>query len=182
MAHQSIDMYLNDHLAGATAGSDLAEQIRDRHQGQELGEVMKSLAEEIESDRKTLLDLMERIGTVPNPLKQATGWLVEKVSRVKFAGVLSGNPDHGAFMALESLYLGVEGKGSMWRSLKQVEDQYPSLATTNLDDLIARAEAQKAIIDREQRAIAKEVLAPDEETERHNPYSAENPPTEPVFH
>jgi hypothetical protein len=181
MAGRAIDTYLNDHLGGATAGSDLAAQIRDRHEGQELGEVMKSLAEEIEADRKTLLDLMERIGTVPNPVKQATRWLVEKVSRVKFAGVLSGSPDHGAFMALESLYLGVEGKASMWKSLKQIADQYPAVATTNLDELLERAEAQKAILEREHLAAAKDVLAPDPEPERVNPYDKDRPPAEPVL-
>jgi hypothetical protein len=43
-----MDVYLNDHLAGAMLGSDLAEQIRDRHEGTPLGDVMGSIAPEIE--------------------------------------------------------------------------------------------------------------------------------------
>lgn len=181
MPNRAIDTYLNDHLAGATAGSDLAEQIRVRHEGSDLGAVMKSLAEEIEHDRRALLDLMERMGTTGNPIKQATGWVVEKVSRVKFSGVLSGDPDQGSFLALESLYLGIEGKASMWRALKEVADEYPPLTTTNLDELLERAETQKAIVERERRAVGREVLHREPESGRVNPYSTDNPPTEPVL-
>ena len=103
MADNAMNVYLNDHLAGATLGSDLAEQIRDRHEGTPLGEVMASIATQVEEDRQTLLDLMERMGTSQNPVKQATGWVAEKASRAKFSGIVSRDRDHGAFMALESL-------------------------------------------------------------------------------
>jgi len=173
---RSIDVYLNDHLAGATLGTDLARQIRDRHQGTPLGATMAPLAAEIEHDRRMLVDLMERMGTYQNPVKQAAGWLAEKASRVKFAGVLSGEPEQGAFMALESLALGVEGKASMWRNLQEVADEYPPLATTNLAELRERAESQKAILDRELLAAGRQVLRDDAEPQRVNAYSAENPP------
>lgn len=182
MADKAMSTYLNDHLAGATAGADLAEQIRDRHQGTPLGDVMTPLAADVESDRKALMELMNRIGAQPNPVKQATGWVAEKVSRVKFSGALSGNPDQGAFMALESLALGVEGKASLWRSLKMVADKYPALATTNLDELLERAEAQKAILDREQLTLGEKVLTPEPPPERVNPYSADRPPAQPALH
>jgi hypothetical protein len=181
MAGRAMDTYLNDHLGGAKFGSDLAEQIRDRHEGTPLGEAMESVATEIERDRQTLLELMERMGTQPNPVKQATGWLAEKVSRLKFEGTMASAPDHGAFMALETLALGVEGKASMWRALKEVAGDYPSLATTNLDELIDRAEAQSATIDREWIVAGTKALGNPEPTtpERVNAYSAENPPTDP---
>jgi len=179
MAGRAIDTYLNDHLGGATFGIDLAEQIRDRHAGTPLGDVLTSIAAEIELDRQSLLGLMERMGTSPNPVKQATGWLAEKVSRVKFATTMSD--DDGAFMALETLAMGVEGKASMWRALKEVAGEYPALATTNLDELIDRAEAQSAILERERLAAGMQALSDHAATapKRVNPYSAENPPTSP---
>src|SRR6478609_6898773 len=127
MADRAMDVYLNDHLAGATLGSDLAEQIRDRHEGTPLGELMGSLAPEIDQDRDALLELMDRMDVSQNPLKQATGWVAEKASRVKFSGAGSGEPDQGAFMALETLTLGVEGKASMWKALKAVQSHYTAL-------------------------------------------------------
>jgi hypothetical protein len=61
MADRAMDVYLNDHLAGAMLGTALAERIRDRHEDTPLGELMGSIAAQIEEDRRTLVDLMERM-------------------------------------------------------------------------------------------------------------------------
>jgi hypothetical protein len=158
MADRAIDVYLNDHLAGAMLGSELAEQIRDRNEGTPLGDRMRSIAAQIEEDRQTLLDLMERMGTSRSPVKQATGWVAEKASRVKFSGLASGEPERGAFMALETLTLGVEGKACLWRALKEVASRYPPLRSTNLDELIERAQAQHGALERERLAAGKRAL------------------------
>ncbi len=159
MADTAMDLYLNDHLAGAMLGSELAGAIRDRHEGTPLGELMRAIAVEIEEDRQTLLDLMDRLDVSKNPVKQATGWVAEKASRVKFGGLLSGEPDHGAFMALESLTLGVVGKACLWRALKEVEGDYPQLAAADLDRLIERAESQRSVLDRERLAAGRQALS-----------------------
>jgi hypothetical protein len=72
------------HLAGAMLDSDLAEQILSRNRGTPLGELMGSVAPQIEEDRQALIGLMQRIGTSRNPVKQAGAWITEKASRVKF--------------------------------------------------------------------------------------------------
>lgn len=160
MADRAIDIYLNDHLAGSTLGRDLAEQIRQRHEGTPLGEVMAPIATQINEDRDALLELMDKIGTSKNPIKQATGWVTEKASRVKFSGALEGDRDYGEFMALESLALGVQGKASLWRTLKEVADEYPALRWMNLDELLSRAESQYATIERERLARGRDALSP----------------------
>src|ERR1700753_1142371 len=86
MAETTMDIYLNDHLAGAMLGSDLAEQIRDQHERTPLGDLMRSTAPQTEEDRRTLITLMQRMNTPRNPVKQATAWAAEKASRVKFRG------------------------------------------------------------------------------------------------
>jgi len=158
MADKPMDLYLNDHLAGAMLGTELAEQLRDENEGTPLGEVMTSISAEIEEDRQTLLDLMERMGTSKNPIKQATTWLAEKGSRAKFSGLTSGEPDAGMFMALESLALGVQGKASLWTMLKQVAEQYEPLRKMDLDALIERAESQHAALERERVAAGKRAI------------------------
>ncbi len=111
MADRAIDIYLNDHLGGATLGSDLAGQIHKRHGDSALGELMGRLAREIEEDRQTLVDLMERMDISQNPIKQATGWIAEKAAHAKFSGMGSGEAGQSDFMAIETLTLGVAGKG-----------------------------------------------------------------------
>lgn len=95
--------------------------------------------------------------------------MAEKASRVKFSGIFSGEPDHGAFMALESLTLGVEGKASMWKALKEVAGEYASLAATNLDELIDRAEAQHGALERERLAAGRRALGNAGVTESKEP-------------
>ena len=114
MADKAMDTYLNDHLAGSTLGVDLAKQIRDGSEAP-LRELMERIAAEIEEDRETLIELMDRIGTSKNPVKKATAWMTEKASRAKFSGLSSGEPDVGGLMALESLTLGVAARNACGR-------------------------------------------------------------------
>jgi hypothetical protein len=164
MADNSIDVYLNDHLAGAMLGSDLAEQLRVQNHGTALGRLMEFVAPEIEQDRQTLMELMQHLDSSKNPVKQATAWIVEKASRAKFGGVTPGDSELGTFMALETLALGVRGKACLWETLKQVADQHPAIASVNLDELIYRASIQHDALERERlatgtRALANEVRA-----------------------
>jgi hypothetical protein len=147
MADKPIDVYLNDHLAGSTFGTDLAKQIAERIQGTPFGEAMQRIAEEIESDRETLAGLMERLGTSRNPVKQASTWMAEKFSRVKLTGLSAGEDELGLLLSLETLSLGVEGKASLWEALKAVHERYPALATVDFDALLARARQQREVLE-----------------------------------
>ncbi len=159
MADKAMDVYLNDHLAGAMFGSDLARQIESQSEGTELATRIRELGMQIEEDRQTLSDIMERLGVTKNPVKQATTWLAEKFSRVKLTGFSSRDGGLGVFMALETLYLGVEGKASLWRMLKDVEDRYPALHAGELDALIGRAESQRDVLETERRAVGQRAFA-----------------------
>ncbi len=86
MADKAMDVYLNDHLAGAMLGSNLAKQIQAQHEGSALGKRMESLAPLIEEDRHTLIELMERMDTSRNPVKQAATWMAEKVEPIEAQG------------------------------------------------------------------------------------------------
>lgn len=169
MADRAIDVYLNDHLAGAMLGSDLAERLRDQNENTPLGELMQSLAPQIEEDRQTLIGLMERMDTSRSTVKQAGAWVSEKASRVKFGGLTSGEPELGTFMAVESLALGVLGKLSLWRALGQVADQHPAIASVNLDELIDRAQTQYELLERERLAAGRRALSNDEAAAASNP-------------
>lgn len=159
MAHKAMDVYLNDHLGGATLGSELANQIGERAEGTPLADVMTTLRAQIEEDRETLVDLMQRMDVTRNPVKQATGWLAEKASSMKFSGLSSGDSDHGIFMALESMALGVQGKASLWRALREVRADHPPLASVDLDALVGRADEQYATLERERLVAGARALS-----------------------
>lgn len=156
---KAMELYLNDHLAGAMLGSDLAEQIRAQNEGTPLGEQFASIASEIEEDRQTLVNLMESMDAQPNPIKKAAGWMAEKATRLKFTGASSGEADHGLFMALETLRLGVAGKRCLWIALREVRDDYEALVTLNLDQLLERAAEQESRLESERLKMARLAFA-----------------------
>ena len=165
MAHRPIDIYLNDHLAGATFGADLARQLEARTEGTDFRPAMSRLAAEIEADRDTLTQLMERIGAARNPAKQAATWVAEKASRLKLAGFTHGNDELRTFLSIEALSLGVEGKVSLWATLRDLRGRYPELESTDLDDLLERAQRQRQVLEAERTAAARRSLATDSQPE-----------------
>lgn len=162
MADRPLDIYLNDHLAGATLGSDLAVQIRDHSEGTPLGDAMEGIAAEIEEDRQALDDLMDALDVNRNPVKKAGGWAAEKLSRVKFSGAGSGDSEHGNFMALETLTLGVAGKRCLWVALRNVADRYEAIHEEDIDRLIERATSQHAELERFREQAAAALLGTSE--------------------
>jgi hypothetical protein len=163
MADRAIDVYLNDHLGGATLGSDLAGQIRDQAEGTPLEAVMAPLAAEIEEDRQALQDLMDALEISRNPVKQVTGWVAEKASRVKFSGAGSGEGTQSLMMAVESLRLGVAGKKCLWLALMEVRAAHEALRAVDLEALVARASAQETTLERERISLATRALSSDGE-------------------
>jgi hypothetical protein len=151
ISDQPLDVYLNDHLAGARFGSDLARRLARRMSGTSIND----LAEEIEEDRQTLQDVMDRLGTTRNPVKEAATWVAEKLSHVKLSGLTAGHRELSLFMALETLSLGVEGKASLWAALADVADNYPALSGVDLVALRERAAAQRRVLEAERAAAAR---------------------------
>lgn len=159
MAHKALDAYLNDHLGGATTGADLAEQVRDQAKGTPLGETMKTLSADIRADRETLAAIMTKLGTVESPIKQVGAWVFDKVGRAKFSGLTTGDAELGTFLALETLALGVAGKGCLWRALREIKHEHSVLANVDLDELIERADSQRKALEGERLQAARRALA-----------------------
>ena len=155
MAERALDIYLNDHLAGATAGADLAERLASRTQATPFGPEMATISREIAEDRQTLEQLMEAVGTTRNPVKQGVAWVAEKASRLHLSGATSGDSALGTFLSLETLSLGVEGKIGLWRALDGVTSRHPAMADTDFAALITRAQRQRAALERERMAYAR---------------------------
>jgi hypothetical protein len=137
-----IGIYLNDHLAGATAGTELAHRIARRH-----GEVadqatLQRLAGEINADRRALLETMSRLDVPVRHYKTTAAWLGERVGRLKFNGRLRTRSPLSSLEELEVLRLGVEGKAAGWRTLRELAETEPRLDQARLDELLTRARTQ----------------------------------------
>jgi hypothetical protein len=156
MAYHGLDVYLNDHLAGATAGVNLAEMATEEHQGDAHGAFFAEIASEIKADYATLEKLMEDLQTEKSATKAALAEVGSKVAAPKFKGT---DDPLNAFVTLETLSIGVEGKVCMWKALKTVADGYPALESLDLDDLIARGEDQRSRLETHRLEVAPDALA-----------------------
>jgi hypothetical protein len=151
--------YLNDHLAGATAGRELARRSASSNRGSALGEFLSGLAEEIEEDRDALLAVMAELRIGVDRIKVLGGWTIEKLGRLKPNGrVLSYSP-LSPLLELEGLLLGIHGKLALWLALKEIGVDEPALAAIDLAGLAARAERQLAALEPHRLAIVKDALA-----------------------
>jgi hypothetical protein len=151
-----LHIYLNDHLAGSAAGSELARRCRDNNRGTPLAEFLEELLEQIEEDQLALEGIMDALGAPRNPAKLAAAWLAEKVGRLKLNGQLLQYSDLSRLLELEGLGVGIHGKLDLWRALIAVRDAYPPLADAPLEALERRAVDQLAGVE-EQQARAAEV-------------------------
>jgi hypothetical protein len=158
-SNELLGVYLNDHLAGSTAGLELAEKLRDNNQGTELGRVMAALHTDIEHDRATLEELMGQLEVARHPVKDAAGWVLERLSRLRLNPALTGSADLTRLLETEALSLGIEGKLCMWAALKEAAAGNPSLATTDFDRLIERARTQRRTLEPHRLAAAGQAFS-----------------------
>jgi hypothetical protein len=153
-ADEALTTYLNDHLAGSAAGVELAEKLRDNNQGTELGRAMVALHHDISEDRDTLESLLGQLELDRHAVKEAAGWMLEKVSRLRLNPALTGSAELTRLMETEALSLGIEGKLAMWLALKEAAATNPSLAGTDYDRLIERARSQRGALEPHRLAAA----------------------------
>ena len=153
-----LDIYLNDHLAGATLGVELSRRAAREHGGTELGSFLQRLHEEIAEDRDTLRALIAALGIDASPLKPAGAWLLEKAGRLKLNGEIRAPSPLTPLVELESLQAGVSGKRSLWQALARAFSDDERLAAFDLDGLVARADEQLSGLQEHRLSVAAEAL------------------------
>jgi hypothetical protein len=150
--------YLHDHLGGARAAIELLAAMREQQKDKSLGDFAAHLLAEVEADRDTLQRLAEKVGGGSNLIKEVTGWLGEKATRLK-VGPDSADP-FATFEALEFLALGVRGKLGMWQALDVAAANDPRLSDYDFKQLATRAEIQYQKVEQQRMQTAKIALAP----------------------
>jgi hypothetical protein len=158
-APKYLGIYLNDHLAGSTAGLELAKRAAGENEGGELGAFLAELREEIAEDRATLEKIMDELGVGRDQVKVVAAWVGEKAGRLKLNGHLTGYSPLSPLVELEALSLGIEGKRLMWVAL--AETLGDRIGVDRLATLTERAERQRAGVERHRLAAMRQVVAAD---------------------
>ena len=144
LSTDALTIYLNDHLAGATAGVELVRRAASENEGSEFGAVLRELCAEIQHDREELIAIITGLGYPVDRAKIALGWTAEKVGRLKPNGRLRGYSPLGRLLELEGLLAGIHAKQALWRALLRTGTADPK----RLEILLTRAEEQAGIVER----------------------------------
>ena len=102
-----LGIYLQDHLAGAMTGTNLAKRILEQNEDNEFGRVMRGVVPDIEQDRQTLIRLMGDLGIERSRVKETLGWIGEKLTRLKMNGTVGRYSPLSRFVELETMMLGI---------------------------------------------------------------------------
>lgn len=155
-----LSIYLNDHLAGSTAGVQLARRlVASNREDPSFGDPLADTRAEIETDREALKEVMERLGISLGTAKPAAAWIGERLGRLKPNGQLTGYSPLSRVVELELLLIGISGKKRMWSVVEQARGADLAI---DFGRLINRAERQRARVAELHAAAAAIAFAPPE--------------------
>jgi hypothetical protein len=152
-----LTIYLNDHLAGSVVGGRLAKRIARENEGNDYGAKVAGIAREIEEDKATLHQLMDRLGIEQQRARMAIAWVTEKAMRLKPNGGLFRYSPLNRVLDLETLTMGITGKLELWRSMEAVENG--GITGFDFGRLALRAEAQRDVVEDLRVRAAREALS-----------------------
>ncbi|HEY8047353.1 MAG TPA: hypothetical protein VIF35_24040 [Streptosporangiaceae bacterium] len=158
-AQDPLGIYLNDHLAGATAGVELARRVAGAGQVPAAAPELRQFADEVAEDRAALRRIMGTLGVPVRGYKVWAAWAGEKAGRLKPNGHLRTRSPLSNLEELEIMRLGVEGKAAGWRTLRALADRDARLDAGQLDGLISRARRQADFLEESRVRAAQQVIA-----------------------
>jgi hypothetical protein len=157
MSDDRLGTYLNDHLAGSVAATDLVERAIHENAGTLLARRLEEILKEIKKDQTVVRGLIEGLGSKESRLKLAGAWLIAQAGQVKLGG--TDEPGELARLeVLETLAMGLHGKRALWRALRVVADRHQALRELDLNLLERRAVEQHDRVEEWRLEAAREVL------------------------
>lgn len=157
MSDTMLHTYLNNHLAGATTGIELARHCRETfEQETELAALLDELIGEIEQDKQTLEQVLKRAGGEPSATKAGLGWMAEKADRLYTA---TAAREVSRLAQLELLLMGIHGKWLLWEALLVTNADDPRFEGLDFTHLRDRARHQHDRLKQHHDQAARRALA-----------------------
>ncbi|MDP2710235.1 MAG: hypothetical protein Q8O56_03365 [Solirubrobacteraceae bacterium] len=153
-----LETYLQDHRAGAEAGSALARRLADENVGTPHEDFLVSLAQEVEQDVDVLEGIMERFGVSKSILKTTGAKLGERIGRLTPNDQLTGYSPLSRVLEIEGLRAGIQGKLGLWDSLAELAAHDDRLDADEVTGLQEKAERQLEGLRKHERIAAREAF------------------------
>ncbi len=134
-----LRIYLQDHLAGATAGSQRARRLAEAEADSADSAALAGFAADVAADLDALSKLMDTLSVERSWLKTNVAVVGEKLGTLKFNGRLTGRSPLSTVIELEAMQMAVRGKRSLWETMRAA---MPSASPIDFGGLIVRADEQ----------------------------------------
>jgi hypothetical protein len=155
VSHRHLTVYLNDHLAGASAAFEVLDVLAEVPG---LEHWIRHIRAEIAEDRQELENLMITLQISRATVRQAAGWVSGRVAELKTRLDDRKGGDLQRLELLETLSLGIEGKRSMWAALQSASADDTTLRGPDYTRLAARALEQRQQVEVRRLKAAADAL------------------------
>ncbi len=139
-----LNLYLSDHLTGATAGVERIERMSAAYIDTPVYAKLSEVAEEIRLERSFLQNLIHDLGMKQLPYRQAVSWVGERLGRLKSNGRITQRSPLTLVLEAELMRSAVIGKLGGWQTLEANADLLglePQVFRDLADQAVAQAEA-----------------------------------------
>lgn len=122
MNDERLHIYLNDHLALLTGEIELIRRCRSENSLDPLASFLDAMLPEVEEQQSVVKDILQRTGGSVSALKQAGGWIAEKLGRLKLNDSLTEYSPLSRLLELEGLSLAAITRKMLWENLAATRD------------------------------------------------------------
>ncbi len=155
-----VQLYLSDHLTGATAGGSRISAMAKRHAQSPIGPSLAALSEELTRERQRVQEIIEELGLRPLRHRQVAAWVGEHLGRLKLNGRLVTTSPMTPLLEVELMRSAVMGKLGLWQTLAHLAPEL-ALDPAEFDRLAAQAHRQIESLDAVQEQVRQTGLRPD---------------------
>lgn len=141
-----LEIYLNDHWAGAAAGKSLADRLLHNNRDTEWGERLGWLVSQIEQDDAALDRLRAVLGMNGGRTKRILAIALERAARLKLNGRVFAYSPLSRVLECEGMEAGVSAKRRLWAALLEGPASVQELEAFDFEHLMKRADEQLELL------------------------------------
>ncbi|MHA3947401.1 hypothetical protein [Cellulomonas bogoriensis] len=141
-----VGIYLNDHLAGAVAGSRRLRRTAEVLRSTPVGPGLARVASEVEQEREELAAVVAHLDVTQAWPKQALAWVGERVARLKADRSRMRSSPITTLLEVELLRSAVMGKRGVWQALVDLAGDL-ALDESRMVELVEQTERQLQTLD-----------------------------------
>lgn len=158
-----LNLYLSDHLTGATAGANRIQRMADDFVDTPVFSQLSELANEIHAERAFLRNLIHDLGLKQMPYRQAVAWAGERVGQLKGNGRIISRSPMTMLLEAELMRGAILGKKGGWQTLREHAEDL-NLDPRVFDQLVEASEKQIAALDEVHKYARVRALRDDRDT------------------